>query len=69
VARAAHDDLLTGRAAQEKEPQLVGSARRPEAGQIPGELMHAKRRVALIRIEQLERFGEPLAVRLTERSE
>jgi len=31
--------------------------------------MHAKRRVAFIRIEQLERLGEPLSVRLAEGGE
>jgi hypothetical protein len=69
VARAAHDDLLASRATQEEEPELIGSARRPEAGQTSGELMHAKRRVAFIRIEQLERLGEPLSVRLAEGGE
>jgi len=66
VARAAYDDLLTGRTAQEEQPQLIGGARRPEAGQIPAELMDPKRWVAFIRIEQLERLREPLAVRLCE---
>jgi hypothetical protein len=69
VPRTANDDLLTGRAAQEEEPELIGCARRPEAGQIPGELMDAERRVAFIRIEELEGLGEPLSVRLAEGSE
>jgi hypothetical protein len=69
MARAAHDDLLTGRASHEQKPEIIGGARRPEAGQISGELMDAKRRVAFIRIEQLERFGEPLTVRPSEGSE
>jgi hypothetical protein len=51
VPRAAHDDLLTGWAAQEQESELIGSACRPEAGQIPGELMDAKGRMPFVRIE------------------
>jgi hypothetical protein len=68
VTRAAHDDLLAGRPAQEEKPELIRRARRPEAGQIPAELVDAQRWMAFIRIEQLEGLGEPSLVGLAERT-
>ncbi|MHB8630931.1 MAG: hypothetical protein ACYC9W_03285 [Candidatus Limnocylindria bacterium] len=69
MARAAHDDLLSGRPAQEEQPQISGCARRPEAGKVTRQLMHPERGVTLVRVEQLEGLGEPPLVRLAERGE
>jgi hypothetical protein len=59
---AAKEDLLPAAVTQEFDPEVIGRARRRDAGEVTLKLVDAERRMALICIEQAQRLGEALLI-------
>jgi hypothetical protein len=69
MPRAAEQDLLARRPAEEDEPQLVGGAGRPHPGEVSRQLMDPHGWMPLIPVELLQGFGEALLIGSRERGE
>ena len=67
LPRASEEELHALGLSGEFDPEALGRARGPSAGEVANELVHPKRRVSFIRIEQRECAKDAALFRLGER--
>jgi hypothetical protein len=66
MATAPQEEFPAAAHSTECDPQFVRGRRRPRAFELPLELMHPKRRMSLIGVQQFKRPHESAAIRVGE---
>ena len=66
VASATNERLATTLGPHEQQPQLLGRARRPDPRQIAAQLVDAKRRMAVVLVQEPQGLHQPPLILLSE---